>query len=234
MNSIQHPYSTSADGSARKGRIHSALISCALFKSASATTLETALAAASMDVVPRNKPIVQQGTTAQALALLASGHARVERSLISGNHLPLGYRTSGELAGECALVGAENYTENVRIPTSATNSLMRSDPALSQTLMRLVLQRQAETEDRLTSLLFRTVEGRVVEFLLHAANRWGVADARGTMISAPLTHLEIAKAIGSTRETVTVTLGILRRDGLLEAAGRRLIVVDRDGLAKRK
>lgn len=243
MNSNQDHQYSSTDNSARKARIHDALTSCALFKAASATTLETASSSASFDAVPRGKQIVQQGSMAQALAVLARGRARVERSLLSGDILPLGYRSTGDVAGESALVGTENYTENViamddsevvRIPLNTMNALLRSDPTIAQALVNVMFQRQAESEDRLTSLLFRPVEGRVVEFLLHAASRWGVQDARGTLISAPITHLEIAKAIGSTRETVTVTLGVLRRDGLLGASGRRLIVVDRDALAKRK
>ena len=243
MNSNQDHQHTSTDNNARKARIHGALSSCALFKGASATTLESAALAGSYDVVPRGKPIVQQGAQATSLTVIARGRARVERSLISGNVLPLGYRGAGDVAGESALVGTENYTENVvamddsdvvRVPVSAMTSIMRGDPAIAQALVNIVLQRQAEAEDRLTSLLFRPVEGRVVEFLLRAAERWGVEDSRGILISAPITHLEVAKVIGSTRETVTVTLGILRRDGLLAAAGRRLIVVDRQALAKRK
>jgi CRP/FNR family cyclic AMP-dependent transcriptional regulator len=242
MNSNQEQYA-STDGSARKARIQGALVSCALFRSASPATVDAATSAASFDAIPRGKPVVVQGSNASALVVLARGRARVERSLVSGDVLPLGYRGVGEVAGESSLVGTEQYTENVvamdecevvRIPTITMSSVLRSDAGVTQALVNVVLQRQAEVEDRLTSLLFRPVEGRVVEFLLQAAARWGVPDTRGTLISAPITHLEIAKVIGSTRETVTVTLGILRRDGLLVAAGRRLIVVDRDALAKRK
>jgi len=243
MNSNQdHPFPPS-DNNARKARIHGALSLCPLFKAAASTTLEAASIASSFDAVPRGKVIAQQGSTAHALAVLARGRARVERSLLSGDVLPLGYRGMGDIAGESALVGTDSYTENVvamddcdvvRIPVNTMNAILRHDPAIAQALVNVVLLRQADAEDRLTSLLFRPVEGRVVEFLLQSATRWGTPDPRGTAISAPITHLEIAKAIGSTRETVTVTLGILRRDGLLVTAGRRLIVVDREGLAKRK
>jgi CRP/FNR family cyclic AMP-dependent transcriptional regulator len=243
MNSNQdYPHSAS-DSSARKARIHGALTSCALFKSASSATLEAASSAGSFDTVPRGKLIVQQGSTSTALALLARGRARVERSLISGDVLPLGYRGIGDVAGESTLAGGESYTENVvamddsdvvRIPMGTMSAILQGDTSVTQALVNIMLQRHAEVEERLTSLLFRPVEGRVAEFLLKAANRWGVTDARGTLISAPITHLEIAKVIGSTRETVTLTLGMLRREGLLAVAGRRLIVVDRDGLTKRK
>jgi CRP-like cAMP-binding protein len=83
-------------------------------------------------------------------------------------------------------------------------------------------------------MLFRNVEGRLAEFLLKAADRWGVPTPKGVLISAPITHLEIAQSIGSTRETVTLTLGALRREGLLDVAGRRLIVKDREALAARQ
>lgn len=243
MNSNQDHQNASPDNNARKARIHSALSHCALFKGASPSTLESAALAGSYESVPHGKPIVQQGATALTFVLLARGRARVERSLVSGDVLPLGYRSPGDVGGESALVGTDAYTENVvamddcdvvRIPLGTMKTLLGNDPVVTQALMNMVIQRQVEAEDRLTSLLFRPVEGRVVEFLLRAAERWGVADARGTLISAPITHLEIAKVIGSTRETVTVTLGILRRDGLLAASGRRLIVIDRDALAMRK
>lgn len=243
MNSNQDHHSSSSDNHARKARVHVALSSCALFKATLAATLDAASAVATHDVVPRGKPIIQQGSAPQSLAFIVRGRARIERSLLSGDVLPLGYRGVGDVAGESAFAGLDNYTENVvamddcevvRVPLHTITTLMRSDPSLTQTLMQTVFQRQADAEDRLSSLFFRPVEGRVVEFLLRAAERWGVQDARGILISAPITHLEIAKVIGSTRETVTVTLGILKKDGLLDTSGRRIIIVDRDGLAKRK
>lgn len=243
MNSNHDHHSGSPDNHARKARAHIALSSCALFESTLGSTLDAASNVASYDVVPRGKPIVLQGSPPRNLAFIIRGRARVERSLLSGDVLPLGYRGVGDVAGESALAGLESYTDNViamddcevvRVPLNTITTLMRSDPALTQTLMQGVLQRQAEAEERLASLLYRPVEGRVAEFLLRAVDRWGVQDARGTMISAPITHLEIAKVIGSTRETVTVTLGILKKDGLLDTSGRRIIVLDRDALAKRK
>jgi CRP-like cAMP-binding protein len=123
--------------------------------------------------------------------------------------------------------------EYVRLPLPLVDDLIAQDPALGPLVLALLLLRQRETEDRIESLLFRNVEGRLVEFLLKAADRWGVPTPKGTLISAPLTHLEIAQTIGSTRETVTLTLGALRREGLLDVAGRRLIVRDREALSAR-
>ena len=95
-------------------------------------------------------------------------------------------------------------------------------------------KKHGESANTMESMLFRNVEARLCEVLIKAADRWGVPTPKGTLISAPITHLEIAQAIGSTRETVTLTLGTLRRAGLLDVAGRRLIVTDRETLAARQ
>lgn len=147
------------------------------------------------------------------------------------------------MLGESTIGGTPHYTESattmeeveaVRIPSAVMATLIAADPALASAVMGLMLTRQREVEERIESMLFRNVEGRLAEFLLKAAERWGVPSPKGTLISAPITHLEIAQSIGSTRETVTLTLGALRREGLLDVAGRRLIVKDREALAARQ
>src|SRR4029079_18475136 len=129
---------------------------------------------------------------------------------------------------------AMEEVEIVKIPVATMEACLATDPALGPGVLAALLARQRETEDRIESLLFRNVEGRLVEFLLKAAERWGVPMPKGTLISAPITHLDIATPIGWTRETVTLTLGSLRREGLLDVAGRRLIVRDRDALGARQ
>ena len=225
-----------------KGRIQRALKLSQLFERASRATREAAINAAEIEVVAGGGMIIQQGAPSDDLIVLGRGRARIERIAPDGRVVPLGYRGSGEVLGESCLGHLKTYDENaiameetevIRIPVSVVEDFVAADPAMGSPVLALLLARQRETEDRIESLLFRNVEGRVVEFLLKAAERWGVPSPKGTLISAPITHLEIAQSIGSTRETVTLTLGTLRRDGLLDVAGRRLIVKDRDALFAR-
>ena len=69
-----------------------------------------------------------------------------------------------------------------------------------------------------------------------AIKKWvidlGGADLEeGDLVAAPFTHAEIAQLIGSTRETVTLILGKLKREGLLGFDRRRVVIRDRAGLA---
>jgi CRP-like cAMP-binding protein len=68
--------------------------------------------------------------------------------------------------------------------------------------------------------------------LLDAAQRHGIPDSRGLLIGVKYTHQEIADYVGSTRETVTLTLGELKRRDLLLFDHRRIVVRDPDALSR--
>jgi CRP-like cAMP-binding protein len=226
-----------------KGRAQRALKLCALFEKCGRSTRDAAIAAAEVDVVPGGVVIIEQGSGSDALLVVGRGRVRVERTTTDGQIVPLGYRGSGDVVGEACLGRTRRHAEStttmeeaeiVRIPARLVHEFMASDPALGPAVVALLIARQREIEERIESLLFRNVEGRLAEFLLKAAERWGVPSPKGVLISAPITHLEIAQSIGSTRETVTLTLGAMRKEGLLDVAGRRLIVKDRDALAMKQ
>ena len=227
---------------ATKARVQRAIKVCSLFDGASRVTREAAANGADLEIIAGGGTIAEQGTAALALMIIGRGRARLERAMPNGRSISLGYRGAGDILGESCLTQQPTHaetatameeTEIVRIPHTLVNDIMHDDPGMAPAVFALLLQRTRETEDRIESLLFRNVEGRVIEFLLKAANRWGVPSPKGTLISAPITHLEIAHAIGSTRETVTLTLGALRKEGLLDVTGRRLIVKNRERLAEK-
>ena len=90
-----------------------------------------------------------------------------------------------------------------------------------------MVDRRLEAERRVESLLSRSVESRVAEFLLEAAERHGIPETRGVLIGVRYTHQEIADYVGSTRETVTLTLGEMRRQELLCFDHRRIVIMRR-------
>jgi CRP-like cAMP-binding protein len=96
-----------------------------------------------------------------------------------------------------------------------------------------LIAQQRTAESRLESLLLRGVEARLCDFLLASLERWGQPHPAGELIAAPFTHAEIALLIGSTRETVTLLLGKLKRVSLLEFDRRRLVIRDRAALSAR-
>ncbi|WP_434044881.1 MULTISPECIES: Crp/Fnr family transcriptional regulator [Sorangium] len=189
----------------------------------------------------RRQSVVQQGAPARHLILLGAGRVKVER-VADGRVFPLGHRGPGDLVGEGALAGATVASESATVldegdallvPLAGLDRLVAADPAIRAALAAALVARQLETEARLGLLLLCTVEARLLEFLRAAARRWGQPHAAGELVSAPFTHADIALLIGSTRETVTLLLGKLKRAGLISFDRRRIVIRDGEHLAAR-
>lgn len=192
--------------------------------------------------VGKGRPLVCQGDQAVTVAMIGMGRVRLTRALSDARTLSIGYRGTGDLVGEAALGGAAAYretavaTEDVEalmVPVATVRALVAADHVFGCGLLSMLIERHGDTEDRLASMLFRNVEARLAEFLVRAASRWGIPEPRGVLIAAPFTHQEMANMIGSTRETVTLTLGDLRKKGVIEIDRRRIVVLDRDALRSR-
>ncbi|MFW6066878.1 MAG: Crp/Fnr family transcriptional regulator [Myxococcota bacterium] len=175
------------------------------------------------------------------LWVLASGRVRVVRRSPDGRDITLDYYGPGDAVGEMALVEdtppikllAVEQVEAVRVPLGTARELMERDGGFARRMARLMGDRRLVAEKRIERLLTKPVEARVAHFLLEGSQRYGVPDARGTLIGVKFTHLEIASYVGSTRETVTLILGDFKRAGLILTDHRRVVVTDPDGLEAR-
>ncbi len=191
--------------------------------------------------LPRRHAVAAQGEPPRSLLLIGSGRVKVER-IRGGRALPLGHRGPGQMVGETAVGGAALATEHATVvddvealalPIAPLRARLAGDPALRAALAAAILWQHRALEQRLEGLLLQSVEARVGAFLLDAAQRWGQLHPQGQVLSAPFTHAEIALLIGSTRETVTLVLGKLKREGLIAFDRRRIILRDPDRLAQR-
>lgn len=198
--------------------------------------------AATLQRVSRGRPLVAQGESIASIAIVGTGRLRMIRTIDDGRSLSLGYRGPGDIIGEAALGGTQDHRESavaaeeveaLIIPLATAKQVMANDLGFATAVMATLIARHYDAEERLASMLFRNVEARLAEFLLKAATRWGIPDPRGVLIAAPLTHQEMASMIGSTRETVTLTLGDLRRKGIIEFDRRRIVIRDKDSLRTR-
>lgn len=204
------------------------------------TSRQALLALGTLARLPRRYTIAAQGEPPQSFLLIGSGRVKLERRT-GERALALGHRGPGQIVGETAVSGAEVSTESatvvddveaLSIPIGALRAQLTGDASLRAALASALVQQQRHAEGRLLGLLLHGVEARLASFLLDAAARWGQAVPEGIAITAPFTHAEIALLIGSTRETVTLVLGKLKREELIGFDRRRIIVRDTAGLAQ--
>jgi CRP-like cAMP-binding protein len=108
--------------------------------------------------------------------------------------------------------------------------LLQAHAQLGYQLTRLLARRRLDLENKLETLVFRDVTSKLAELLLKLGEEYGVEDSRGTLIALKITHQELANLIGSTRETVSLTLSQFKKKSLICTDGRKVIISDAESL----
>ncbi|MDA7979907.1 MAG: Crp/Fnr family transcriptional regulator [Pirellulales bacterium] len=189
----------------------------------------------------RKAPIYLPRDEADGVLLLASGRVKICHVSPEGKQSILAFIEAGELFGELAIFEngqREEYAEAVEtatailIPAAEIRQLMAEDPKLSLGVTKLIGMRRQRVERRLKYLLFHSNRDRLVHLLLELAERYGKPTPDGLDLGIRLSHQDLGAVIGSTRETVSITLGELQAEGYLEIGRRRLVLKDLERLAK--
>jgi CRP-like cAMP-binding protein len=176
----------------------------------------------------------------QSVLLLARGRVKLKDVSPDGRETIFAFIEEGELFGELALLDAaprNEFAEAVEpsrvlaLPREDLLWLMERRPDVALSVTKLVGFRRRRIENRLRNLLFRSARERTVLLLLELLETHGRRGAGGWEVRLPLSHEDLAHLIGATRETVTLTLGQLQREGFIEVRRRRLTVLEREKLA---
>jgi CRP/FNR family transcriptional regulator len=120
-----------------------------------------------------------------------------------------------------------------RIPRVAFEGVVSRRPSLAIRVTRQIGSRFKHVESRVENLVFRDVRTRLVNILLELADDFGRRDEQGAVaIEMPLTQAELAKLIGSTRQSVNQSMRELEAAGLVERRSKRILLRKPDELAR--
>ncbi len=182
----------------------------------------------------RRRFVYREGDPADSLYVIARGRiklCRVERG--TAREAVIDILPVGSLFGESALYTAgsrENCAiayENsclLRIPAQEFQGGMAEHRELYDYTFRLLGQRLSSAERRVTDFALNGIPTRLEKLLLEYSKRYGVSKTGGVLIDLPLPHREIASIVGSTRESVTVRLNVMRREGTIDFVDRKILI----------
>jgi len=178
--------------------------------------------------------IVEEGRSPDGIYVVLRGRLNVIREG-QGRDLILNALGPGDVVGESCVFDEQGMSTSVvtatavellRIPADVAAAHVRRVPETMFRLMRLVGDKLREIENVASSLALYDVEERLRRTLVRLAQRQG---RRGQIASewilAPVpTQSELARMVGSCRETVSRTLSAMAKNGLVTSSGRRLIL----------
>ncbi len=189
--------------------------------------------------VKRREVIYLPGDPGESLFLVHGGRIKISKVTRDGKALTLSYCGPSDLFGETCLVDGSPREEMAEAMESSIlsiigrkyfESLLAANANLGLQMTKLLAKRRLFLENKVETLVFRDVTSKLAELLLDLADEYGVEDSRGTLIALKITHQELANLIGSTRETVSLTLSQFKRKDLVTTEGRKVIVTDSERL----
>ncbi len=189
--------------------------------------------------VRRRQVVYLPGDPGQTVYFVNGGRVKISKVTRDGKELTLAYRGPGDIFGELSMVDGGPREEMAEAMENALISelsrtefekIVQKEPMIGYRLTKTVAARRREVENKIEQLIFKDVNAKLAELLLRLATEYGIEDSRGTLVSLKITHQEMANLIGSTRETVSLTLSQFKRKGLIQTDGRKVILADREGL----
>jgi len=224
---------------AEEKRIGQILRKCPVFVDAPQDVLSRLTATAQAQSYRARQVVYLPGDRAASVHFVAVGRVKVSKVTRDGKELTLAYRTTGEFFGEnCLLEGgpreemveAMETTATVELDRALLDQVLAIHAAIAYPFARAMISRWRGLQTKVEQLVFKDVGSKLAELLLRLGSEHGVEHRRGLVLGLKITHQEMANLIGSTRETVSLTLSQFKRKGYIHSEGRKVILADREAL----
>lgn len=157
----------------------------------------------------------------------ADGRQKIVAELLPRQHFALAEIITGRRSG--ASVEATEPTLYLTLSKDDFLQALLDNPRMCFQLMQTMAASIMDLSDQIQEVSFERVSVRLARLLGELAHREGPGDDQVT-IEHKYSHQELARRLGTSRETVTRMLKRFKEMDLISMAGRKLVVEDRDGL----
>ncbi len=188
----------------------------------------------------RNQILFFEGGIAQHLFALHSGLVKVVKSLENGKDRITGVVFPGELFGLESLTDASYPLTAVALrdceicaaPREDFSTYLRTNPDIAIGMVRFLVGELERVRTQVTDMSFKDARMKLATFLLSLITS-DTPVSNGTVnLTLPLSRQEISEVLELSPETISRTLSSFRREQLLVARGRHMVIQNRAGLEK--
>jgi len=189
-------------------------------------------------ILPAGAILFVEGQAPRGVFIVCSGRVNISTASRDGKVLVLKTALAGEALGMSAAISGVPYEITAETATPCQLNFVDRKHFLeliaahgetgAHAARSLSRDYQTAYRDIRDLILTRSSAGKLARLLLSQSPRPGLEV--DTFVTTPMTHEEMAQRIGSSRETVTRLLSVLRKKRLIRVEGTSLIVQDRLGL----
>jgi CRP/FNR family transcriptional regulator, cyclic AMP receptor protein len=189
--------------------------------------------------IKKKQAAFRPGDPSDSIYVIRSGRVKVGKTTGDGREIILNLLKKGDVFGEMAFLDdgpRDTFAEGLEdtqlyvITRSGLLKLIKRRPAITFRLTKIIGERRKEAENNMESLLYKGVRERLAGLLVRLSEDYGINDSRGRLLRIRITHQDLANLIGSSRETVSLTLGDFRREGFIDINDRKIIIRETNSL----
>ena len=178
----------------------------------------------------------------QAVWLIKKGLVSLTYGDIEGRDATVLLLGPGDLFGSMMDTGDLDYSQNIvalrptvlcRMTRQQMDTLLHKYPDLGFRLTKFSWRRIARLQQRLAEIMTKSVKVRLATLLLNLAEEYGEDLADGTRsVGLTITHDDLARLVGSSREMVSKVMGGFRERDLVRSSRKQVSLLDREALRR--
>ncbi len=177
-----------------------------------------------------------EGEPCEGIYLILEGRVRIFKTSSSGREITLAIEQAPSSVAEVPLFDGGNYPASVAAVTQVTAALIhtrefrhvcRQHPEVPLKMLAVTGRRLRQLVSVIELVTFGSVRQRLAGVLLEMGKEAGL---RSFTLTA--THQELASRLGTVREVISRNLSRFQADGLIRISGRRVELLDPEGLRR--
>ena len=181
----------------------------------------------------RGQILFREGDHAAGLYSISTGHVKVTKVGGDGKEQIIRLARAGDILGYRGLLAGTGHAANALaldetevcfIPKSVFFQLIEHNPGFAFSLMKLMANELAETEERMLHLAYKPVRERLAEALLLLLRTY--QPPPNAPPSFTLSREDLAALVGTVRETVSRFMAELKAEGVLSTKGSSITILD--------
>lgn len=187
----------------------------------------------------KGQNLFYEGTRPMGVFCINYGKVKVYKMGSNGKEQILFIAKPGDFLGYRSLLSEEFYGASATvieqaaicfIPKSDFLSILNTNPAFFQKLMKAVCHELGVMEAKLAELSQKSVRERLAATILMLKETYGMEGESSDLIDIALSREDLANIVGTATETVIRLLSEFKADGLIGLEGKKIKVLETEKL----
>lgn len=183
----------------------------------------------------KGEAIFSEGEDADGFYVVITGRVKIFKLSPDGKEQILHFFGPGEPFGEVPVFTGQHFPASAEVmeesrafffPRKSFVDLIKRNPSLALNMLAILSKRLRRFAALIDDLSLKEVPGRLAAYLLYLSDQ----NRGAKVLELAVTKAQLASLLGTIPETLSRILGKLSSQGLIESDGRRIRIMDREGL----